>query len=227
MIFKDLRVKHKLFYSPGACSLAPHIVLEEIGKPYELERVSSEGGQTAQSPEYLAINPKGRVPALSGVAGQIGMGDQVLTETPAILVFLARANPEAGLLPVDPAREARCLEWLNWLCNNVHAVSYGQLWRPARFTTDPSCHSAITAKGKESLVQQYAYIENQLADGRTWAVSGGYSVVDSYLMVFYYWGKLVGLNMKANYPAWTRLTQKTLERPAVQQAVGQEGLKLF
>jgi glutathione S-transferase len=225
MIFKDLRIKHKLFYSPGASSLAPHIVLEEIGRPYELELVSAAGGRDMRSADSQAVNPKGRVPALTGVAGQIGSGEQVLTEAPAILVFLARSNPATGLLPADPAREARCLEWLSWLSGTVHAVSFGQLWRPARFSADEAHHAAIRAKGKESILQQYAYIESLLSDGSTWAVSGGYSVVDPYLMVFYYWGLRLGLDMKTRYPAWARLTAKTLERPAVQQAVGQEGLQ--
>lgn len=221
--FKDLRRKHKLFYTPGACSLAPHIVLEEIGRPYELELV----GQQRLPPEALAVNPKGRVPALTGVPEQIGSAEQVLTETSAIMVYLARAYPEAGLLPKDSAREARCLEWLSWLSSNVHALSFGQIWRPARFTSTQDSAAAISAKGLQNVRQQYAEIETQLADGRSWAVSGGYSLVEPYLLVFYHWGNKIGLDMRASYPSWTRLTERTLERPAVHQVLQQEGIKLF
>jgi len=221
--FKDLRRKHKLFYTPGSCSLAPHIVLEEIGKPYELELV----GQQPPSAEALAINPKRRVPALTGVPEQIGSAEQVLTETSAIMVYLARANPEAGLLPTDPAREARCLEWLSWLSSNVHALSFGQIWRPARFVVSQENAAAVNAKGLQNIHQQYAEIETQLNDGRSWAVAGGYSLVEPYLLVFYHWGSKIGLDMRATHPGWTRLTERTLERPAVRQVLQQEGISLL
>src|SRR6202035_167534 len=112
------RMMHRLYYSPGACSMAVHIVLEEIGAPYELELISSSGpreGRMTATPEWRAVNPKGRVPAVSGRPGRIGGGADLLTEAPAILAYLARTNPGAGLLPADPAGEARCLEWLNFL----------------------------------------------------------------------------------------------------------------
>jgi glutathione S-transferase len=224
MAIKDLRRKHKLFYTPGACSLAPHIVLEEIGKPYELELVS--GNQTP-TPEALAVNPKWRVPALTGVPEQIGCAEQVLTEAPAIMVYLARSNPDSGLLPIDPAREARCLEWLSWLSSNVHALSYGQIWRPARFIAAQEGAASVITRGQQNVRQQYDEIEKQLADGRSWAVSGGYSLVEPYLLVFYHWGNKIGLNMRTLYPAWTRLSEKTLERPAVRQVLMQENIALF
>lgn len=223
MTLKDLRRKHKLFYTPGACSLAPHIVLEEIGKPYELELVA----QQPLSPEARAVNPKGRVPALTGVPEQIGSAEQVLTETSAIMVYLARSNPDSGLLPKDPAREARCLEWLSWLSSNVHALSYGQIWRPARFVSSQESAGGVSAKGLENVRQQYVEIEKQLSDGRSWAVSGGYSLVEPFLLVFYHWGNKIGLDMRAQYPAWTRLTEKTLERPAVHQVLQQESIRIF
>jgi glutathione S-transferase len=96
----------KLFYSPGACSMAAHIVLEEIGKPYEAEVVSIPKGQT-QELEWKAVNPKGRVPALLGVPGRMGGKPDLLTEVNAITFYLARTNPGAKLLPADPAAEAR------------------------------------------------------------------------------------------------------------------------
>jgi len=155
----EKRGMHRLYYSPGACSMAADIILEEIGSPYELSLVSSSGpreGKMTATPEWRAINPKGRVPALSGVPGRIGGADNLLTELHAILVYLARAHPAAGLLPADLAAEARCVEWMNWLASNVHAMSYGQIWRANRFVAEERDFPAVEAKGRENVREQYA-----------------------------------------------------------------------
>ncbi len=208
---------HTLYYSPQSCSLAPHIVLEEIGAPYATELVTATDGLMTDTAAWRAVNPKARVPALSGVPGSVGGTDGVLTEAHAILVYLARINPAAGLLPSDPAGEARAIEWMNWLASNVHAMSFGQLWRPHRFVTDPALFPAVRARGMENLREQYAYIERLLSDGRDWAMPGGYSVVDPYLLVFHRWGARFDLDMTAIYPAWTAQSRCTLARPAVQR----------
>ena len=130
---------YRLFYSPGACSLAPHIVLEEIGLPFELELISSRGereGAMTATAEWRAMNPKGRIPALSGVPGSMGGAASLLTEVTAILVYLAMEHPHSRLLPTASAPLARCLEWMNWLSGNVHAISYGQIWRAQRYSVD-------------------------------------------------------------------------------------------
>jgi glutathione S-transferase len=222
--------KHRLYYSPGSCSMAVHIVLEEIGEPYELHLVSASGvseGKMTATPEWKAINPKGRVPALLGIAGRIGGAENLLTEVHAILVYLARTNPSAKLLPADPAAEARCIEWMNWLASNVHAMSYAQIWRPQRFTTEENGFPAVRTRGTENIADQYAYIESMLFDGRQWAVPEGYSVVDAYLLVFYYWGNRIELDMRTRYPAWTRLAARVAARPAVQRALANEGAEIF
>jgi glutathione S-transferase len=220
---------HRLYYSPGACSMAAHIVLEEIGEPYHLELVSSRGkldGEGTTSPAWIEQNPKGRVPALSGVPGRIGGSDNLLTELHAILFYLGRTHPHAQLLPLDPAGEARAVEWMNWLASNVHAMSYGQIWRANRFVADEADFAVVQMKGRQNLCEQYAYIENLLDDGREWALPGGYSVVDPYLLVFYQWGGRVGLDMKRSYPAWRRLTDRTAQRPAVQRVLAHEEISL-
>jgi glutathione S-transferase len=222
-------MRHCLYYSPGACSMAAHVVLEEIGLPYDLELVSSRGrlgGEGTTSPAWIARNPKGRVPALSGVAGRIGGSDDLLTELHAILFYLARAYPEARLLPADPAGEARAIEWMNWLASNVHAMSYGQIWRAGRFVAEERDFAAVQDKGLQNLREQYSYIERLLDDGRQWALPGGYSIVDPYLLVFYQWGGRVGLDMTNSYPAWRRLTDNTTQRPAVQRVLAQEKISL-
>lgn len=210
--------------------MAVHIVLEEIGEPYELELVSSRGhlgGVGTTSPEWKAKNPKGRVPALSGVAGRIGGAHDLLTEAQAILFFLARTHPDARLLPDDIAGQARAIEWMNWLSSNVHAMSYGQIWRPNRFVADERDYAAVQGKGQQNVREQYAYIESLLGDGRDWALPGGYSVVDPYLLVFYEWGVRIGLDMPTSCPAWRRLTEQTLARPAVQRVLRDENIAIF
>jgi len=209
--------------------MAAHIVLEEIGEPYDLVLVSSRGqmgGEGTTSATWLAQNPKGRVPALSGVQGRIGGSENLLTELHAILFYLARTHPQSHLLPSDPAGEARAIEWMNWLASNVHAMAYGQIWRANRFVADERDFAAVQTKGHHNLREQYAYIERLLGDGREWALPDGYSVVDPYLLVFYQWGGRVGLDMKSAYPAWRKLTDKTLERPAVQRVLADENISL-
>jgi glutathione S-transferase len=209
--------------------MAAHIVLEEIGEPYDLVLVSSRGqmgGEGTTSAAWLAQNPKGRVPALSGVQGRIGGSENLLTELHAILFYLARTHPQSHLLPRDPVGEARAIEWMNWLASNVHAMAYGQIWRANRFVADERDFAAVQTKGHQNLREQYAYIERLLGDGREWALPHGYSVVDPYLLVSYQWGGRVGLDMKSTYPSWRKLTGKTLQRPAVQRVLADENISL-
>ena len=219
-------VVHTLYFSPQSCSLAPHIVLEEIGASYVTELVTATDGLMTETAEWRAVNPKARVPALSGVAGTAGGVEGVLTETHAILVYLARMNPKADLLPSDAAGEARAIEWMNWLASNVHALSFGQLWRPQRFVSDPALFPAVKARGMENLREHYAYIELLLSDGRDWAVPGGYSVVEPYLLVFYRWGCMLDIDMAGAYPAWASLSRRTLARPAVQRVLDRLSIAL-
>lgn len=214
-------MNYRLYYSPGACSLAVHIALEEIGTPFERQEVSIARGENTQ-PEFMAVNPKARVPALA-VAGEA----RVLTELPAILTFLARRHPEANLLPErDALDEARCHEWLAWLAGWVHGVGYGELWRPLRFVSDTSLCETISASGKRTIVESYAVIEAKLDGTRGWAVASCYTIVDPFLLVLYRWGNRIGLSMQAGYPAWTAITERALARPAVQRAMANEGIAI-
>ena len=210
--------------------MAPHIVLEEIGAPFELELVSSRGereGEMTATPEWRAFNPKGRIPALSPVPGTAAGAGELLTETPAILLYLALRNPDAGLLPADPAALSRCVEWMNWLSGNVHAMSYGQIWRAWRFSDDEARLEGIRARGRFNLAEQYRYIEQLFRDGRQWAIAEGYSVVDPYLLVFFHWGQRIGLDMRSEHPAWAAATDRVLGRPAVQRVLAKEGVTIL
>lgn len=208
-----------LYWSPGASSIAPHVVLEEIGQPYLLEKVTIDQKGTAEnltSPEYLKINPKGRVPVLT-------IDDRILTEAPAIMTFLARRHPEARLLPEDLEGEARCFEWMNWLSTAVHAVAFGQIVRPQRFVAKAADYPGVIAKGRQNMAAAFAFIEQQL-QGRDWAVSDQYSIVDAYLLFFYLGAKRAGHPMNELYRAWSQVTEHALVRPAVRRVLEQEGM---
>ncbi|AOI93524.1 glutathione S-transferase N-terminal domain-containing protein [Burkholderia pseudomultivorans] len=207
-----------LYLSPGACSLAAHIALEETGAPFDTEIVSVAQQQNLGA-RYLAINPKARVPALA-IPGE----PRVLTETPAILTYLARRHPDAQLLPLDdPLREARCHEWLAWLVGWVHGVGYGALWRPGRFAGDAALHGAISAHGRGVIDAANASIEALLADGRAWAEPGGHSIVDPFLLVLYRWGVAIGLDM-TRHRAWSAHAAREMQRPAAQRALAREAV---
>lgn len=209
----------KLYYSPGACSLAPHIVLEELGAPYQLELVSIAEGKT-RTPEYLAINPKGRVPVL------VTDEAEVLTELPAICWYLAQQSRQPTLFPHDPLAAARLLEWCNWLSGTVHAMSFGQIWRPQRFVSDEKLYPPIQAKGRADVLDHFAMIEKRMR-GRDWAAGHAYTYADAYLTVFFRWGNRIGLDMRAGYPAWSQHAERVAARPAVQRALQQEGIGIW
>ncbi len=218
--------KHSLdfFYDAGSCSLAVRIVLEEGGFAYRAQRVSARGREDeASQPPWRARNPKGRVPALSPVAGSAGGEALLLTEVPAILTWLARQRTDLDLMPADPAREARTVEWMNWLSGWLHAVCFSQQWRPERFSADAAAYESIIAKGRANMLDAFDAIERIMADGRSWAVPDTYSIADAFLIVFYRWGGVIGSAMD-DYPAWTAHAVRTMLRPAVKVAFAKDEL---
>ncbi|HEX6073347.1 MAG TPA: glutathione S-transferase N-terminal domain-containing protein [Sphingomicrobium sp.] len=204
----------KLYHSPGACSLVPHIALEEADADYEAARVTLAKGEHLQ-PDYLAINPHARVPALGTDRG-------VVTENPAILNLIADLFEAPGSVPRDdPYAAARCNELLGWFASSVH-ISFAQVWRAGRFTRDEDVHPAIISGGRENLAQQFDEIEGLCVD--EWLVPGGYSAADGYALTFFRWGRRIGFDM-GRYPRWAELAGRILERPAVQRVLESEGLK--
>lgn len=212
---------YRLFYSPGACSMAPHTVLEELGVPYEPVRLVIAEGDN-RKPEYLAINPRGRVPALAIADAQ---GERILTEASAIMVYLARRHPEAGLLPEDPESFARALEWMSWLGSTMHQAGVRTVFRPERFTVDPAGAPAIAEQGRAAIRAGYADIESRLT-GKLFALADRYSIVDIYLLVFYRWGNRCGLAMRKEYPNYARVMDSVRQRAAVQRVIAREGIEI-
>ena len=171
---------YTLFYSPGACSLSCHIALEESGLPYERRRFHSTKGGT-ESPEYRAINPRGRVPALRLPDGSI------LTEAAAILGYIADQVPEKKLLPAHGTLEyARAREWMGFLASSVHPA-VRSVFRPDKFADGDAAKDEVRARGRRWLASYYADIEGRLA-GRQYALGDNFTFVDAYLVVFHKWG---------------------------------------
>lgn len=200
-----------LYYSPGACSTASHVALEETGAPYEPKLTSTAKGDQ-KTPEYLAINPRGKVPALRA-------DNDVITENVAILSYLAKRFPKAGLMPTEPLAEARCLSTMAWLSNTVHP-GFTRVFRPERFAAEPSAHEAVKASGREAFWASLQEIDGLLA-GKTWLLGDQYTVCDPYALVFYAWGKRIELpveNLK-NYTAWK---DRMIARKAVRTVLERE-----
>lgn len=207
-----------LHASAGSCSLAPHIVLEEIGKPFSLAMISTDRGDT-RTDAFKKLNPKGRVPVLVE-------GDFVLTEAPAILLHLAQTSPQPDLMPAGYDGLVRAIEWFNWVSGTVHAVAVRMIWRTEYFTTSATHAEVVKQKGFEHLEAAHAIIEARMS-GKSWAVGDRYSVVDPYLLVFYRWGNRMKIDMRRKYPAWTEHAQRLGERPAVRRALATENISLW
>ena len=207
--------KITLYYGPGACSMASHIALEELGLKYEAIKLNlAEGDQ--RKPEYLQLNPRGAVPTLV-------VDGEPMTENVGILTYLAGGMPKKGLWPDDTWHQGKAVSTMAWLSNTVH-VAYRAYVRPARYSDDPAGQETVKAKGKQSF-HDYLKEIDRLLEGRDWAVGDHYTVVDGYLLVFYRWGNRAGLPVKelANY---TRLVNKVLARPAVKKVMADEGVTL-
>jgi glutathione S-transferase len=206
-----------LYYSPGACSMAPHIALEETGAPYGTQLVSIRGCKQ-KAPEYLKnVNPRGKVPALRTDEG-------VLTENVAILTYIARAFPHANLLPEEPIGMARCLSHMAYLSNTVHPA-FTHIVRPDRFATDDAAHENLKATGRENaweLVQEL----DQLLVGKDWVLGSRYSAADPYTLVIYGWGKLHRLPLD-QLKDYTAFKDRMLQRPAVRRVLEREQSRLL
>lgn len=214
-----MSTRYKLYHSPGACSLAAHVVLEELGVPFETVRIVVADGAN-RAPEYLAINPRGRVPALEV---QDASGTWVLTEVVAILVFLARQYPEARLLDEDPRRFARLLEWLTWLASTVHQTGVRAILRPERFTDEEGGRASVVARGRGVVGAALEDIENRLpASG--YALGAEFTVLDAYLLVFYRWGNRTGFDVRGRCPKFAAVMDLVRARPAVQRVIEREGI---
>jgi glutathione S-transferase len=199
----------KLFYSPGACSLSPHIVLNELDLPYTVEKVDLKTHTTASGADFYTLNAKGYVPAL-----QLDSGE-VLTEGPAIIQYLADQKPQANLLPPAGSLErARVQEWLNFIGTEVHKTL------AALF--NPSITPEAKSKTIDTFGKRLGVVEKAL-QGKDYLTGKAFSVADAYLFTIVNWAPMLGIDLSP-WPTVVQFQKRVASRPAVQKTLQAEGL---
>ena len=166
-----------LYYSRKSCAYAPHILLHDAGAAFEARHIDFAAGEQ-NAPEFLAINPKGRVPALV-------TPDGILTENPAILLYIAQTHPHARLAPTEPFALARAQAFNMFLASTVH-VAHAHKHRGARWADDPAAHAAMTAKVTSNMAVYAGMIEKHYFKG-PWVLGDSYSICDPYLALITRW----------------------------------------
>lgn len=201
-----------LYYAPGTCAQAVRIALEEARAPYTLVRVDL-AGQQQRTPDYLAVNPKGRVPALVTEQG-------TLTETAALLTYVAQRFPEAQLAPANAFGLARMQEFNGYLASTVH-IAHAHRPRAARWADEPEAQAAMQRKVPANMTECFQLIERHYlahTDQGPWVLGAQYSVADGYLFTMAGWLKSDGVDM-AQFPRVAAHHARMAARPAVQRAL--------
>ena len=206
----------KLFYAPNACSLAPHIALNEAGADYEAIKVDTMKGEQ-RSAAYLALNPKARVPPLVTDEG-------TLTEVPVLLGYIARAFPQADLAPPAGFEFFEMQSFNSYLSSTIH-ITFAHIFRPERYADDDAAKAAMRAKAPKTLIEQFQLIEERLSDGRDWVHGDKYTVSDPYLYVMARWFDRDGVGSIAPLPRVAAHRARVQARAAVKKTLEQEGLK--
>ena len=199
----------QLYYAPNAIALVSLIVMEELETPYTATRLDLAGGEQ-RGADYAAVNPKGRVPSLVTDQG-------ILTETPAILTYLAATHPDAHLMPNDPFEAAQVQELMAYLCSTVH-VSHAHKGRGYRWSDDKTVIEALKLKVGQNMTDHFAYLESRFVG--PW-VMGAYSVADPYLFVLTRWAGPDGVDL-TQCPKITAHHAAMTARPAVQRALAKQ-----
>jgi glutathione S-transferase len=202
----------KLYFAPGTCALASHIALQDAGADYKVERLDFKNNQQ-NSPEYLAINPKGRVPSLITDRG-------ILTETPAILAFIAQSFPQAKLAPVDdPFGFAEVQAFNSYLCSTVH-VAHAHRVRGPRWASEESSFADMKRMVPKTVGACFALIERDMLKG-PWVMGEQYTICDPYLYTIATWleGDSVDLSV---LPRVMDHRKRMSERPSVRKALAEQ-----
>ncbi len=202
----------KLFYAVDTCALASHIALIEAGADYEISEIDFSKGEQGK-PDYLAINPKGRVPALV-------TDDGILTETPAILAFIAQSVPDARLAPLDdPFAFARVQAFNSYICSTLH-VAHAHRMRGHRWADDPAAIAEMQRKVPQAVGACYDLIEREMLQG-PWVMGEDYTICDPYLFTLARWMEADGVD-PAGCPGVAGHRTRMSERSAVRQALEEE-----
>lgn len=202
----------KLFYAVNTCALASHIVLEEAGAAYEAVRLDFRANDQ-RKPGYLAINPKGRVPALVTDQG-------ILSETPAILAFIAQSFPQARLAPfADPFAFARVQAFNSYLCSTVH-VAHAHRTRGYRWADDPAAIKELQRKVPETMRECFDLMEREMFEG-PWVMGAAYTICDPYLFTIAQWLEADGVD-PARFPRIHDHRERMSQRMAVKKALAEQ-----
>jgi len=201
----------KLFYAVGSCALASHIALEEAGAQYETARLNfAENDQ--RKPEYLKVNPKGRVPALITDRG-------ILTETPAILAYIAQTHPKANLAPLaDPFAFARVQAFTSYLCSTAH-VNHAHLGRGTRWADEPSSIEDMKRKVPKSVGDSFELMEKEMVEG-PWVTGKSFTICDPYLFTLARWLERDNVDI-ARFRKIHDHAKRMAERPAVKKVLAE------
>lgn len=202
-----------LYIAPGSSSLAPLVALEEIGVAYEVRRIDLAAGDQ-RKPEYLRVNPKGRIPTLL-------VGAEPVTEVLAILTYLAHRYPHSELLPLpDPLKLAHAYEVMSWFASTVH-VAFAQIARPERYADDETVKAALATPGEARFARTLADIERLAQGPGPWLLGEHFSVVDAYALVIWRWAERRQIDL-STYPAWSAKAARAFARPSVVRALRKE-----
>ncbi len=200
----------KLYFSPGACSLSPHIALREAGLPVELVKVDLRAKTLSDGSDFRAVNPKGYVPAIQLPDGSL------LTEGPAIVQYIADQAPQSGLAPAAGTLERyRLQETLNYISTELHK-SFSPLF-------NPNAPEEWKAQVKTMLAARFDLLSARL-DGQSYLFGEQFTVADGYLFTVLNWTRMVGIDLSV-WPVLTAFQKRVASRPAVQEALAAEGLK--
>ena len=202
----------KLFYAPGACSIGIHVLLEEIGKPYELHKLDLRGGEQYKPP-FVELNPKSKVPTLQRDDGS------VLTEFPVIAHWLGETHPEAGLMLPDKEAALRASEAMDYAVSTIHMQGFSRLFRPTNYSPSGADEDAVKARGKELVEKGFNILAHAL--GSHDYIGGSFSIADAALFYVEFWGATrMGMTLPAPLDKhFERLTA----RPAIAAVLKQEG----
>lgn len=206
----------KLYFSPGACSMAPHIVMNELGIAFETEKVDLRAKTTANGTNYLTVNPRGQVPTL-----QLDSKEN-LNECVAIMQYLADQKPEANLMPKwNTLERYRAVEWLNYIATEIHK-GYTPFFTAQNLITDEAARTEFLANNKKALLTKLEWVDAQLA-GKDFLLGKQMTVCDAYLFTCHSWGQYIALDT-SHLKNLTAFSARMYQRPAVQKTMLAEGL---
>ena len=208
----------KLYWGPHTCAIGIHVLLEEIGKPFELEKYDVMGGETHKEP-FKTVNPKEKVPVLRRDDGS------TLTEFAAIATWLARTNPERQLIPSRLEDEVRALEIMDFAVGTLHGQAFGRIFMPVKFEPKDLLHKAglgqstVREEGREMVEAAFAILDNALG-GKPYAGGDAFSIADAALFYAERWAPQVDIDLPSNIAAHF---QRMRSRPSVRRALEAEG----